>query len=271
MPKGKSPARQKQPPDAPSHPVLRYPDNHPPGRRQANDAAIRRRPSEAVAFHRPGTSNGRLQRKRGSAPGADLKAAAQSAVPSSTNPGGYLNVNTIGIALSSPRLVESQMISHVREGSGGSATNSKPYPPEAKSKWRKIGSLFKAKRALTSPPKQSFYQVHGDSDWPLQDSTHSEDLWHQEDHATQTRDPEQYNDEWPRPCLNSDPAPDDTVQNTMTKAKQDASNALLQVEIPDIELERYSVMFGALLGTKSPSARSSRTTPSLKLDVGVPT
>lgn len=258
MPTGIFPARQKQPPGAIGHPVLRYADAHPRNDLRPIDAATCSTPPQAVAFHRPGTSTGRLQKKT-PAPDLYLKASAQCAARPSTSAVGDLNESTIGIALGSPRLLESQMVPHARDKSCYSAAKSKSRFTGGKSRWRKI--VFKAKRALTPPPKQPFYQLRVDRDWPLQDSTSSVDPRQQEDYAPQARVPGEDQNEWPR--LNSDLASDDTHRNTGIQAKQDVGKMLLQVDIPNIELERYSVMFGGLLGDKSSPSRSSKIPRSL--------
>lgn len=272
MPKGffAGKSRQKQPTDAISNPVLRHTDAHPRSDLEPSEAATCSRPPQTIAFHRPGTSDGRPQgKRRAAAPGLDLKAASRPMrLPPHRNPDGFKE-NTIGIALGSPRLVESQMVSQ-RDDYSCSAGEGKARAPEERSRWRKIGGFFKAKRALSSPPPQPFYQLRVESDWPLQDSTCSVEAYrHVSDLVPQEEEQGEgvAKDEWP--CLNSGPASGDRPQDTGARTNHDSRSPQLEVEIPSVQLERYSVMFGGLFGGKPSPARSSKLPP--LQDVGHPT
>lgn len=227
MPKPLFTGESPKPTDPISHPVLRYTDAHPrDDLRDLGDAATCS-PPQVAHFHRPA---GRPQEKRRPAPGLDLKAVPPAEMSASMD---ALHEGMIGIALGSPRMVESQMIesqmaSHIRQDS-----HSVPDQPGKSSKWRKIGGLFKAKR-----PNQPFYQVRPNNDWPLGSyadvSPTEASPEGQEAHARDKRD------QWPQ-------FKPDRPKGT--------ESPFLQVEIPNVQLERYSVMFGGLLGKPSPRGR----------------
>jgi hypothetical protein len=171
--------------------------------------------------------------------------------------------NMIGIALGSPRLVDAQstvaqmqekVLEPAREHPKPSNLQRKP------SKWRKIGGLFKAKTAMASAASQPFYlvQARGSKEGPLpQGSSHSIDY--------QSRgamsNPITNTEVWP--CLEPETKPDEAKQQSATATQGPVQHdqppagsnlgSLLQVDIPTVELERYSVMFSALLNKNEPS------------------
>lgn len=151
------------------------------------------------------------------------------------------------------------------------------------SKWKKLGGLFKGKQ---NPPKTSnlpFYQVQI-NDQPLQSS--SEFLSEQglrpqtryglqQDSVRPNKDRDHI-DEWPRFEDGKERARDDQGHSrtgldagiNSSEFKASGSTPLLQVDIPDIHMERYSVMFSSVLGNKqSPGllARRSKTLDKLKV------
>ncbi|KAL4752001.1 hypothetical protein BDW72DRAFT_212284 [Aspergillus terricola var. indicus] len=169
----------------------------------------------------------------------------------------------IGIALGSPRLLEqfntasqSQRIpppTPPYDGRPNSPLQRKP------SKWKKIGGLFKAKNAVAPNANRPFYQVHAPNDGPSQESTHSIDYKPRRRAGTKTV-PIANTEVWP--CLASE-------NETLTHQQESKPNpgSFLQVEIPQVEMERYSVMFGGLLNNDRPSllARRSRTLDNLTI------
>lgn len=237
MPKALFAGKSRQ--EAISHPVLHNTDALPRNDLHALNGAATCRPPVVRDFHRPRTSD--RQEKQAPAP-VYLNYAV--------SPAGNLDESMIGIALGSPRLVDSQMYSHMRNDSCCSAAESQ-RPGLAKSRWRKIGGLFKAKRAFA--PSQPFYQLRVDNDWPLQDSTYSIDV--EDEHSKGPIQEDCSQDEWPRfkPQSKDDSAKDSQPQ---MKAQDADTSPLLQVDIPNVEMERYSVMFSGLLG--KPPARKNR-------------
>ncbi|KAL5335087.1 hypothetical protein BJX70DRAFT_334415 [Aspergillus crustosus] len=165
-----------------------------------------------------------------------------------------LNVDEfmIGIALGSPRLLEPQ--------SKAAQRIPPPTPPDERpssalqrksSKWRKIGGLFKAKRAIAPLPNKPFYQVRAETEGPSQGSTHSIDYKSRRRAGTKT-EPIENTEVWP--CLVSEGEAIARQQELKLKMP----GTLLQVEIPTVEMERYSVMFGGLLNNSRPSLLNRR-------------
>lgn len=213
------------------------------------------------AFHRPRLSDRQGQEKQGqekqtpTATSMDLKNAVPPVETISPLTTADLDENLIGIALGSPRLVESQMYSHMRDDSSCSTTGNQ-RPGLGKSRWRKIGGLFKTKRAPAA--SQPFYQLRVNSDWPLPDSTYSIDL---EDEKSRTEDVPP--DEWPRFKQRKG---DHDSQDSRAKTKENGDTSpLLQVDIPNIRMERYSVMFSGPLGKKARKNRIEETPPEVGL------
>ncbi|KAL4900838.1 hypothetical protein BDW74DRAFT_170601 [Aspergillus multicolor] len=169
----------------------------------------------------------------------------------------------IGIALGSPRLLEQYNIAPQMR------RMLPPTPPEDErpisplqrkpSKWKKIGGLFKAKNAVASNANKPFYQVHATNEQPLQESTHSIDYKSRRRAGTKTS-PIENTEVWP--CLASE-----NEALTHQQASKPDPGSFLQVEIPQVEMERYSVMFGGLLNNDRPSllARRSKTLDNLTI------
>ncbi|PKY05732.1 hypothetical protein P168DRAFT_289172 [Aspergillus campestris IBT 28561] len=111
------------------------------------------------------------------------------------------------------------------------------------SKWRKIGGLFRAKTAMT-PAKQPFYQFR-----PNESRSHIQ--------CALETNPISNTEVWP--CLASGQAQQsDGGRNFRPGAKPAGdTESLLTVDIPDVQMERYSVMFSGLL-TREPSTRKRR-------------
>ncbi|KAJ6153595.1 hypothetical protein N7470_006554 [Penicillium chermesinum] len=167
------------------------------------------------------------------------------------SPSGYM----IGVALGSPRLLDDQkgqppprFNTTIFTEQKGTQTLPKP------SKWKKIGGLFKAKNALEAGTKEKPDKVNK----PL---------------ATQQKAVTQRDslEEWPK--LEVDPArrtkmPANKSKRSERKGPQNGTHAgpVLDVEIPDVQMERYSVMFSQVMNKdKRPSllSRRSKTLDSL--------
>ncbi|GFF82999.1 hypothetical protein IFM61606_00530 [Aspergillus udagawae] len=276
-----------------SNPVLKYSDALPrTDLRDVESVANNSRPvNRAVAqwdFQRPRTADGRKPIKKGQGlnPGFDFQITVPpaEAVPLPKSPDDDANANMIGIALGSPRMAQPQSIlSQMQEqppvSTSASSEQVSPQtkPPKRKpSKWRKIGGLFKAKNALAATPNQPFYQVRCNEEWPLQESTHSVDYEHQceadkletENLASTPPNPPSL-EIWP--CPDGEKEPKSYIQSNLETAPQDSAKnndlppsakrtagPFLQIDIPDVQLERYSVMFGGVLNRNEPSLLKRR-------------
>ncbi|PGH11961.1 hypothetical protein AJ80_06927 [Polytolypa hystricis UAMH7299] len=162
------------------------------------------------------------------------------------------------------------------------------------SKWKKIGGLFRSK--TSSPmPRQPFYQVQV-NDQPLHApssrTASPADLHFQQSYASMHASPPPFpkftvqnpngKEIWPalddRPSTShaSPSKPPKKLINDGKRLTEEPGeytspslqqSPLLDIDIPDIHMERYSVMFGSLLG-KNPSstllARRSRTLDMLR-------
>ncbi|KAL2868966.1 uncharacterized protein BJX67DRAFT_30617 [Aspergillus lucknowensis] len=167
-----------------------------------------------------------------------------------------IDESMIGIALGSPRMLESQ----ITAAQGQSIPP--PTPPEPdrpplsvqrkSSRWRKIGSLFKVKSAMAPNTNKPFYQVRAELELPSQGSSHSIDYKCQKQIGTRP-EPIENTEVWP--CLLSE---QEAVMHKQCTSKPSAPESLLQVEIPKVEMERYSIMFGGLLNNNRPSLLNRR-------------
>lgn len=215
----------------------REPALHNPNASENNTATCR-----PPAFHRLRITNQQVQKKQAppTTTPMDLKNAVPPVKAISPLATANLDENLIGIALGSPRLVESQMYSHMRNDS---------YPSTAvhqraglgKSRWRRIGGLFKTKR--TPAASQPFYQLRVNNDWPLQKPTYSIGVEDEKSKAEVQGDNPP--DEWPRfRQQKEDHGSHDSQAKTKTKEN---TRPLLEVDIPNVQMERYSVMFSGTL------------------------
>ncbi|GAQ07593.1 hypothetical protein ALT_4914 [Aspergillus lentulus] len=295
-----------------SNPVLKYSDALPrTDLRDVESVANNSRPvNRAVAqwdFQRPRTADGRKPIKKGQGlnPGFDFQIAIPpaEAVPLPKSPDDDLNANMIGIALGSPRMAEPQSILSQMQEQPPVSTSASPEqaspqtktPKRKPSKWRKIGGLFKAKNALPATANQPFYQLRCTEEWPLQQSTHSVDYEHQ--CKTEKSEPENIAPTPPNlpdleiwPCPEGENEPQSYVQSSLETAAQDSAKnndlgpgakpriagPFLQIDIPDVQLERYSVMFGGVLNQNEPSLlkRRSKTLEDVRIpkpDASIPT
>ncbi|KAL2848265.1 hypothetical protein BJX68DRAFT_267708 [Aspergillus pseudodeflectus] len=246
-----------------SKPVLKYTDALPRNDLREIEGGISySRPIHQVvkAEQHPGTSARRSPKRKTGAltPGFDFQItvppAEASFAPSETDHA--LDESMIGIALGSPRLLESQL--STTQGQ----RNPPPTPPDVESpssalqrkssKWRKIGGLFKAKSAVAPNVNKPFYQVRAETERPSQGSSHSIDYKSRQRAGSKT-EPIENTELWP--CLVSE---QEAIMQKQSSSSTNAQGSLLQVEIPKVELERYSVMFGGLLNNSRPSLLNRR-------------
>ncbi|KAL2849886.1 hypothetical protein BJY01DRAFT_138520 [Aspergillus pseudoustus] len=246
-----------------SKPVLKYTDALPRNDlREIEGGLSYSRPIHQIVKpeQRPGTSSGSNTTRKTSAPtpGFDFQItvppAGTASVPSETDH--VLDGSMIGIALGSPRLLESQTTT------AQAHRYPLPTPPDVEcpssalqrksSKWKKLGGLFKAKSAMAPNVNKPFYQVRGETERPSQGSSHSIDYKSRHRAGTKT-EPIENTELWP--CLVSE---QEAIMQKQNSTRPNAPGSLLQVEIPKVEMERYSVMFGGLLNTSRPSLLNRR-------------
>ncbi|KAJ5152632.1 uncharacterized protein N7482_009110 [Penicillium canariense] len=269
--------------DAISFPVLTYTDALPRNDlRELDGNGSTRLPEQGrvaqVDFPRPRNTDGKEIRNQPPGAGAGatfdfrLTAPPDEVFPSSAgtnrSPGG---VPRIGVALGSPSMLDS------RENLPPPRFNTEIFsqeqvgqisPPRKPSTWKKIGGLFKAKNALAAPINQS----KGPLKQPVL-----------EQKSVQSNKPMQrrgLTDEWPK--IETDPraAPSGnnsgpqrsrkvSLSETKTSAdKPSEQGPFLNVNIPDIQMERYSVMFSHVMNkNQRPSllARRSKTLDNLSV------
>ncbi|PYI35994.1 hypothetical protein BP00DRAFT_474564 [Aspergillus indologenus CBS 114.80] len=184
----------------------------------------------------------------------------------------------IGVALGSPRMVEMPIaVSQEQQFERPPEVPVRPSLQRKPSKWKKIGGLFKAKSALSAPvPTQPFYHVQPTTEWPMPASApklEEEPKPKPEDNHRNKADP-RLNDQpspieaWPSLELEPTPEPNalkhEQPETTAIHESSQTVNAssnfmpLLQIDIPDIQLERYSVMFGGVLQKNRPPSLSRR-------------
>ncbi|KAL4949873.1 hypothetical protein BDW69DRAFT_67183 [Aspergillus filifer] len=246
-----------------SNPHLKYTDAMPrDDLRDINHAVSYSRPTPQVVQFGQSGSQAQL------ASDFDFRAdvpASQTTLTSDVHLG--VDESMIGIALGSPRMLQPHNI----------RTPAPPIPPSTpdngrsrtglqrkSSKWRKIGGLFKAKHAMAPNADKPFYQVRAEESGPQQqqqDSTYSVDYQGRRRPWTGSETgPIENTEVWP--CLVSEN--EALTQQGSSKPK---AGTFLQVEIPQVEMERYSVMFGGLLNKSQPSLldRRSKTLDNLTI------
>ena len=197
----------------------------------------------------------------------------------------------IGLALGSPsqqawpQPFGGTLIARADEYSRSPDLNVSPGGPlqRKESKWKKFGNLFRSKTEPTILSNEPLYEVHVNdqsvhrrdpsgqssssafvpSPWPPH--SHSPPQENQKldrsgsKHKTRkqpaklTKEPAN-----PRPDrhwgrLAEEPTQDLNLSSS-TQNKLPTSSPLLNVDIPEVEMERYSVMFGSLLGKQPPSS-----------------
>ncbi|PYH49839.1 uncharacterized protein BP01DRAFT_7960 [Aspergillus saccharolyticus JOP 1030-1] len=223
------------------------------------------------------------------------------AVPCPTSPITSPTDGWIGVALGSPRMVEVPIaMSQEQQPAKPADVPLRPSLQRKPSKWKKIGGLFKAKSALSAPvPMEPFYRVQPTTDWPMPASAVSinrrqpvleespkidegssiEELKPRDNHGIEANikpdDQSSPVEAWP--SLELKPAPEpaalEPASAAINKSPQTANASsnftpLLQIDIPDIQLERYSVMFGGVLQKNRPPSMNRRSMTLNDADVG---
>lgn len=271
--------------DAISFPVLTYTDALPRADlRDIKNNGSRQLPEHGKAaqyeFPRPRHMDGQGSRKPPNnvamAASFDFRVTAPpdevfpSRAGADGSPGG---IPRIGVALGSPSMLDSRdnlppprfktdIFSQEKDG--------QPPLPHKPSKWRKIGGLFKAKYALAMPmdgpkvpPKPAPKPESEQSNKPLQRRGSIE--------------------EWPMIEVDSTAAPAGTNSSPQRSRKlslpgrkankpqvpeKGEKSRLLEIDIPDVQMERYSVMFSQVMKkNQRPSllARRSKTLDNLRM------
>jgi hypothetical protein len=200
-----------------------------------------------------------------------LTAPPEEAIPSSAGWGGSpLTPKMIGIALGSPGILDSQEgLPPPRFTTSVFAQPPTGQSPPRKSKWKKIGGIFRAKNALASPTQTVTPDQGRDprpNETPLANQQHikrrkgSTEEWPRiEVDPTKTED-KHTSPQRSRKCSLSTRKPQ--------RDKPESQLPRLDVNIPDFQMERYSVMFGNVMDkNQRPNllARRAKTLDSLSV------
>lgn len=200
-----------------------------------------------------------------------LTAPPEEAIPSSAGWGGSpLGPKMIGIALGSPRMLDSQKgLPPPRFTTSIFAQPPTRQPPPRKSKWKKIGGIFRAKNAHASPtqtvtPDKGRYP--GPYETPLANKKH-------------IKRRKGSTEEWPR--IEVDPTNTEDKHSSPQRSRKSSLSTgrphrdrtecqwpRLDVNVPDIQMERYSVMFSNVMNkNQRPNllARRAKTLDSLSV------
>lgn len=264
--------------EAISFPVLTYSDAAPRSDLcDIDERAKHQENQQSLAqfeFPRPSSGDGRSRRKPppGTVATFDFRVTAppDEVVPSHA----MLDRSPIGvgIALGSPGMVDSKdnlppprfNTSIFTEQQKGQSQQSQPL--RKASKWKKIGGLFRAKSALASPTRPR--------PPPMTLPNHAAAMDKQTSQKAGT-------EEWPR--IESDPKYATTKAASTTpsrsrkfslsnkKSPKESNGDLgprLEIDIPDVQMERYSVMFSNVMNkNQRPSllARRSKTLDSVQV------
>lgn len=249
--------------DAISFPVLTYTDAEPRNDlREINNGQHHFGKGEDVTqwqFPRP--QPGMDDRSRKPPPGGiatfdfQLTAPPEEATPASARSArSPIGMHTIGVALGSPGMVSSEEI--LPPPRFNTSMFNQGQSPRKASKWKKIGGLFKAKSALTSP-------IQAEKEHLIKEKSLKK---------------EEMTEEWPKietqpkqPGTNASPQRTRKFSFSQRKSSKDKNasgrtSPILDVNIPDVHMERYSVMFGNVMTkNQKPSllARRSKTLDNL--------
>lgn len=273
--------------DAISFPVLTYTDALPRDdlRDIKNNRPARQPDSLAEVLHefpRPQNTQGHGSRKP--PPGVAMAASFDfrvtappdevfpSSAGTSGSPGG---IPRIGVALGSPSMLESRdNLPSPRFDTKIFSQEQVSHPPlpRKSSKWRKIGGLFKAKNALAMPVEEP--KVPPKQTSPKQKNQQSSSKPSQRRGSTE---------EWPIIEIDSTAAPGGPNSSPQRRRKRSLSgkkaskqqapektenSRLLEIDIPDVQMERYSVMFSQVMSkNQRPSllARRSKTLDNVRV------
>lgn len=133
--------------------------------------------------------------------------------------------------------------------------------PKHKSKWKVFGGLFGGRKQ--SPQTQNFYQLRSDRT-PTEDVHHTPTRgWTVSEQPNKQKPGVQRSQTAPK-RFNMQQIRDDNPEIFIdeSRVKEDVAQprtpggGLLNIDIPDVHMERYSVMFGSLLGNPSESTPS---------------
>lgn len=271
--------------DAISFPVLTYTDALPrDDLRDINKGPAQVTEHGKVAkyeFPRPRNADGHGSRKPppgvAMASSFDFRVTAppDEVLPSSAgangSPGG---IPRIGVALGSPSMLDSRdNLPPPRFNTEIFSRDQVDQPPlpRKSSKWKKIGGLFRAKNALAMPvdepkvpPKQHISKQKGEE-------------------SNKTAQRRGSTEEWPKIEVDSTAAPGGPNTSPQRSRKFSLSGKksnkpqppekgekgrLLEINIPDVQMERYSVMFSQVMNkNQRPSllARRSKTLDNLRV------
>ena len=268
-------------PDTISFPVLTYSDALPRNDLcDLGDGAAKRRQAQSKlahsAFARPQTPDGRQFKRPLPGAGAtfdfQLTAPPDEVVPSSARSGrSPLGHHTIGVALGSPGMVDDQgPLPPPRFDTSIFDANrmGQSVQPTKSSKWKKIGGFFRAKNALASPT----VQAHGDrSKQALEKESPSRN-------SPKSKHRKGSIEEWPKIEVDGKHAADGSGVTTQrgrrlslsrkVAPEEKSKEPLLNVDIPDVQMERYSVMFSNVMNKNQRPpllARRSRTLDNLRV------
>lgn len=264
-----------------SYPVLTFSDAMPrDDLRPINDGRHGHGKIGSWSFPRPGTSDG--HKHKNPPPGGNatfdfrLTAPPDEVLPSSTRSDrSPIGPHMIGVALGSPSMLNPQEpLPPPRFNTSIFAQPQKEQttPSRKASKWKKIGGLFKAKNALASGEKEE------NNARPDQQKNSTA----QDKPAASDRKPKQRNEhteEWPR--IEIDPKATNNKTSSLQRSRNFSTSGRksskdtngkeglqLDVNIPDVQMERYSVMFSNVMDrNQRPSllARRAKTLDSLRV------
>ncbi|KAJ6020102.1 hypothetical protein N7499_003399 [Penicillium canescens] len=260
-----------QPTETISFPVLTYSDALPRNDlRDLDDQPSKRLTRAGIIgqwdFRQPSPVEGWFRRPP-PGPGANFDFQVTSppdeVIPSSNGP---TEQYMIGVALGSPGMInEDEPLPPPRFDTAIFEPERMTQSPQAykQSKWKKIGGLFKAKNALTSPSNR----LHGS-------------LAQQPENSNKPKERNNSLKEWPAfevdpkatmGGVNQSPPRSRKFSLSVSKAPPEeppVQRPLLSVDIPDIRMERYSVMFSDVVNkNERPSllARRAKTLDNLRV------
>ncbi|CRL17434.1 unnamed protein product [Penicillium camemberti] len=259
--------------DTISFPVLTYSDALP--RNDLHTLETSQHPAQPAMvgqwdFSQPSTGDGWF-RKPPPAEGATfdfrITAPPDEAIQTTRSGRTQTEEHMIGIALGSPGLLtKDEPLPPPRFDTSIFAERDPAHKP---SKWKKIGGFFKAKNALTSLP----------------DSAQESEVKPQSNNYKLPEKPQKARlrknsmEEWPKIEIDPRNMPGRSIQtpqrsrtlslgNKPPKVEPSTQRLLLSVDIPDVQMERYSVMFSDVVNkNQKPSllARRARTLDNLRV------
>ncbi|CAG7965402.1 unnamed protein product [Penicillium olsonii] len=229
---------QTQPAETISFPVLTYTDAVPRNDMQAQEA---RQDTGQWDFRQPSPGVGWFRKPaEGTTFDFSITAPPDEAIQTDARP--PAEQHAIGIALGSPGLLkQTEALPPPRFDTSIFSENGQGLTHKP-SKWKKIGGLFKAKQALTAAG-----EMHGDAKPPHEHR--------QAEKARKARERKNSTEEWPsieieppQPRFHESPRRGRKFSLSGNKAPKNQPQPidpgpLLSVNIPDVQMERYSVMF----------------------------